>query len=169
MVVDVGDPARPGLVGTAPGDHHGGYYFGRGLQVVGSTAYVVNRHQLDIVDLSDPTRPRNLASVEVSGFTCDVKVVGNRAYVLGYYGGLHVIDVGNPAKPVLFDHFQQGVYWDDAGWDNIACYQCLDIADGYAYVTEYYCGLLVIRLGQPDKGDINKGNKGGTKGSVLRS
>jgi hypothetical protein len=87
-----------------------------------------------------------MASLEVSGFTSDVKVVDNRAYIASYYGGLHVADVSDPKNPVLVDHFQQGVYGDQAGWDNIACYQCLDVADGHAYLTEYYSGLQVIRL-----------------------
>jgi len=150
-VVDVSDPRAPRLVGVAPGDHQGGYYFGRGLCVVGATAYVCDRHQVNIVDLSDPKSPRRLSSIEVSGFTCDVKVAGGLAYILGYYGGLHVADVRDPRRPFLVDHFQQGVYWDAAAWDNIACYQCLDVSGGYAYLTEYYSGLHILRLGPAAK------------------
>jgi len=146
-VVDVGDPRAPRLVGVAPGDHQGGYYFGRGLCVAGSVAYVCDRHQVNLVDLSDPAQPRRLSSIEVSGFTCDVKVAGGLAYIVGYYGGLHIADVRDPRQPMLIDHFQQGVYWDAAAWDNIACYQCVDVTPGYIYLTEYYSGLHILRVG----------------------
>jgi hypothetical protein len=150
-VVDVTDPHSPQLSGLAPGDHQGGYYFGRGLQVVGAIAYVVNRHQLDLVDLSDPRQPRRLSSVEMSGCASDVKVVDGLAYVAAYYDGLQVVDVRDPRQPRLVDHFQQGVYWDAAAWDNIACYECVDVVGGYAYVGEYYSGLQVIQIGGPTR------------------
>jgi hypothetical protein len=73
-------------------------------------------------------------------------VVENRAYIIGYYGGLHPVDLSDPRHPVPVDHFQQGVSGDRPGWDNIACYQSPDIASGYAYLTEYYSGLQIIRL-----------------------
>jgi len=147
-VVDVSDATRPRLVGIAPGDYQGGYYFGRGICVRGTLAYVCDRHQLNIVDLSDPARPRRVGSIEVSGFTCDVQLAGDLAYVVSYFDGVHVIDVSDPARPRPVDHFQQGVYWDAAGWDNLACYQCIKIAGSYAYVTDYYSGLLVIQIGE---------------------
>jgi hypothetical protein len=145
-VVDVSDPKNPRLAGIAPGDYQGGYYFGRGIVVRGATAYVCDRHQLNIVDLSDPAKPRRVGSIEVSGFTCDVQVAGNLAYVVSYYDGVHVIDVSDPARPRPVDQFQQGVYWDNAAWDNIACYQCIRIAGKYAYLTEYYSGLLAVQI-----------------------
>jgi len=145
-VVDVSDPKNPRLAGIAPGDYQGGYYFGRGIVVRGATAYVCDRHQLNIVDLSDPAKPRRAGSIEVSGFTCDVQVAGDLAYVVSYYDGVHVIDVSDPARPRPVDHFQQGVYWDNAAWDNIACYQCIKVVGSYAYVTEYYSGLLVFQI-----------------------
>lgn len=145
-VVDVADPAHPQLVGVAPGDYQGGYYFGRGLQVDGAIAYVTDRYQLDIVDLSNPRLPRRLSSIEIGGTTNDVKVVNGIAYVIGYFDGLQMIDVRDPKNPRPIDHFQEGVYWDAAAWDNLACCQNIDIAGGYAYVSEYYSGLLVIRL-----------------------
>lgn len=146
-VVDVHDPAKPTLVGTLPGDYEGGYYFGRGVRAAGPVIYVLNRQQFNTVDVTDPTRPRRLATLELSGFCSDVQVVGGMAYVAGYYDGLHLVDVRDPANPTPVDHFQQGVYWDDAAWDNIACYQSVDVAGDYVYVTEYYSGLLILHRG----------------------
>jgi hypothetical protein len=146
-VVDVHDPTRPALAGTLPGDYEGGFYFGRGVRAAGPIIYVLNRHQFNTVDISDPARPKRLASLELSGFCADVQVVDGLAYVAGYYDGLHLIDVHDPARPIPVDHFQQGVYWDDAAWDNIACYQSVDVAGDYIYVTEYYSGMLVLRRG----------------------
>jgi len=149
-IVDIHDPAKPTLIGNLPGDYEGGYYFGRGIRADGPILYVLNRHQFNTVDISDPTHPRRLASLELSGFCSDVQIANGLAYVAAYYDGLHVIDIRNPKTPIPIDHFQQGVYQDDAAWDNIACYQSLDIAGDYAYVTEYYSGMLVLRLG-PEK------------------
>jgi hypothetical protein len=86
-----------------------------------------------------------------------VKVVDGFAYVCAYYEGIQVIDVRDPRKPVVVDHLQHGVYWDDAAWDNIACYQCLDVVDGNLYVTEYYSGLHVFRRGDARPGSTTAG------------
>lgn len=146
-VVDVSDVAHPRLVGVAPGDYEGGYYFGRGIDVAGHLAYVVDRHQLDVVDVSDATHPRRVGSIEVSGLPTDVRVVGHVALVAAYFGGLHWVDVTHPEAPVCVDHFQQGVYQDAGGWDNLACYPCLDVARNRVYVPEYYSGLQVVEVG----------------------
>ncbi|MEA3196796.1 MAG: hypothetical protein QOF32_848, partial [Gammaproteobacteria bacterium] len=145
-VIDVRDPTKPALVGTLPGDYEGGFYFGRGLRADGPIIYVLNRHQFNTVDISDPAHPRRLASLELSGFCSDLQIADGKAYIAAYYDGLHVVDIHDPMNPVPIDHFQQGVYRDAAAWDNIGCYQSIDISGDYAYVTEYYSGMLVLRI-----------------------
>ncbi len=145
-IVDIQDPAKPALAGTLPGDYEGGFYFGRGLRADGPIIYILNRHQLNTVDISDPTRPRRLASLELSGFCSDIQIADGRAFIAAYYDGLQVIDIRDPKNLRPIDHFQQGVYQDAAAWDNIGCYQSIDIAGDYAYVTEYYSGMLVLRI-----------------------
>jgi hypothetical protein len=145
-VVDVQDPTKPTLIGTLPGDYEGGFYFGRGIRADGPLVYVLNRHQFNTVDLSDPAHPRRLVSLELSGFCSDLQLADGKAYIAAYYDGLHVVDIRDPKNPIPIDHFQQGVYQDAAAWDNIGCYQSVDVLGDYAYVTEYYSGLLVLRI-----------------------
>lgn len=143
------DGENAGLVGSLRGDSLGGYYFGRGLQVVGTTAYVCNRAQLNLVDLSQPSRPRLRAQVALSGTPCDVVVRGSLAYVAAYYGGIEVVDVSDPDHPHRVGHYQKGGSVDagGSGWDNLACNPCLALdANGQLCVGEYYSGLQFWKL-----------------------
>jgi len=56
-------------------------------------------HGLRLIDVDDPTAPRELGFFETSGDFCDVAVNGNMAYVTYLWSGLSVIDISNPAKP----------------------------------------------------------------------
>jgi len=84
--------------------------------------------------------------VEFSGFCSDLQIADGRAFVAAYYDGLQVIDIRDPKNLIPIDHFQQGVYQDAAAWDNIGCYQSIDIEGEHAYLTEYYSGMLVLRI-----------------------
>lgn len=150
-IVDIRDPARPKEVSrvtlgayTQPG--WGGYYFGRGIVYRGERVYVLNRAEFVVMDVSEKKAPRILSRVEFPGFCSDLDVLGDYAYIAGYYGGLHVLDISDPGHPMLVDHFQQGAYYDKAGWDNVACYQSVAVTPDHALLTEYYSGLMVVEI-----------------------
>ena len=143
-VVDVHDPRHPRLAGVAPGDHQGGHYFARGIQVVGTT---VVRNRPSPVGHRGPVEPGAAGAVGQRGgerFHVRRQGGGWIAFVLGYYGGCTWWTVRNPREPKLIDHFQQGSTGDAAAWDNLSCYQGIDLRGGFVYRDEYYSGLQVV-------------------------
>ena len=70
------------------------------IEVVGERAYVLAggfAGELRIYDLSDPTRPVEIASIPAVGI--DLAISGGRAYVAG--PGLVIVDVSNAEAPVV--------------------------------------------------------------------
>ncbi len=74
-----------------------------------------------------------------------VAVADGYAYVVGSFGGLQVVDISDPAVPVLV-----GVYGPEGYAQDVA------VSGGYAYVAWYYCdydtcvgGLDVIDVSNP--------------------
>lgn len=87
-----------GLIGTLANGHVGR------VKVVGDLAYVLQDDgcQLDIIDISDPGVPTQLAGAWNFGacsYLSDLEVVGNTVYAVGT--GFHVIDVSDPTSPVV--------------------------------------------------------------------
>lgn len=107
LVVDVRNPATMNVVGdyTMP--------WVRDLVVSGHLAYVVGDYQLHILDIADPTRPREIGIFTDIGMT-SVDVVSTANGVLAYIGskGLLIVDVSDPTRPhVVATYGQQADYW----------------------------------------------------------
>jgi choice-of-anchor B domain-containing protein len=137
--VDLGDPENPVYLGRLP-SHNGRSSSWRDVAVYGDHAYVVADHVddhglqvFDLTQLRDVTEPpvvfsetahyggferaHNVASDEVSGF---VYVVGSDTCS----GGLHILDVREPASPV-----PAGCYSGDGYTHDVQCliYQGPDV------------------------------------------
>jgi hypothetical protein len=83
---------------------------------------------LDIVDISALANPKRLGTISMPNAgngVSDVAVSGGYAYVANDYGGLIVIDVGNPSDPRVV----QGRAWD-------VCWRIV-VVGHYAYVLGY--------------------------------
>ncbi|MFN8595076.1 MAG: hypothetical protein U0559_02695 [Anaerolineae bacterium] len=93
------------VVGTAPAPLFNSDF--RSVDVQGNFAYVgdyngtlSNAGQLRIYDLTDPTSPVASGSISQTGIL-DVKVSGNLAFLAAGTRGIRVVDVSNPAVPVM--------------------------------------------------------------------
>jgi hypothetical protein len=138
-LVDVATPEAPKLLSVyrPPGS-------ARSVFVTGEYAYVADGSAgLRIVDVSDPTRPREIggtapmpaATVHVSG---DYAYVGVDRRGTADYSGVHVFDVSNPGAPVEVSFYlMRGVPFG------------IDVAGGYAYVAADWAGLMILRLTPP--------------------
>ena len=83
----------PELVGSLPG-------FPWDLAVSGGYAYVADYDgALDVVDVSTPSAPVEVGSLEIGGRLYEIAVSGGFAYVTSGLG-LHFIDVSSPSAPV---------------------------------------------------------------------
>jgi hypothetical protein len=93
QVVDVRQPNQPKWVVDHP-------TFGtpNALKWVGSVAYI-GSDILEIVDFSDPRRPRPLGNFWDAGTVVDLEIREKRAYLATQSDGLWIIDVSNPAQP----------------------------------------------------------------------
>ena len=106
--------------------------------VVGSTAYILDGGQMEIVDCSDPSSPVGMGHVWLPSPGLGIAVSGSFAYVADGDDGLRVIDVTDPAHPseVGFYHF-----WDDA--------KAVAVSGSYAYLAVDSDGLRVIDVSDP--------------------
>ena len=95
-IVDVGDPTQPALVGSY---NTSGQTMG--MQVVGDLVYVADGGAgLWILDIHDPTQPTLLYQY-ITSFATDIRVVGNRVYVIAGNNGLHVLWHARPSTAVI--------------------------------------------------------------------
>jgi hypothetical protein len=97
-VIDVGNPSSPRLESTFA---TAGY--AHGIAVRGEAAFVGGLFDgnLQIVDISDPTSPSQIAvfSHWWPNEVWDVTIVDDLAYIVDYFSGIFVIDIGDLAKP----------------------------------------------------------------------
>jgi hypothetical protein len=130
-----GGPYQVGGVSTPGGYTHK-------LAVVGEYAYVVDGIDgggLYIVDVSTPTAPVVVGSVQTPGQAWDVSVEGHYAYVADSAGGLQVINVSNASAPVIVGSAAS------AGPYAVS----VSVKNGYAYVAAMFGGLRIFDVHSP--------------------
>lgn len=93
------------------------------FKIVGDYLYVVDWHNLGVIDISDLENPVKRESI-YAGF--DIETIFNQGQYLylGSMRGMYIYDIASPAKPVLVSEFEHGTACDPV------------VVDGdYAYVT----------------------------------
>ena len=121
-------------------------FFPRGpaqaVAVSGSYAYaVVNNYAaygLQVIDISDPTLPQQVAVHDTSSPASDVTVLGDRAFLADGCYGLQVLDVSNPATPRWL-----------GGYDTSGQAKAVAVSGDYAYLADGEEGLQVIDISNP--------------------
>lgn len=139
--IDISNPTNPTLAGSRNSICFNCY----GINVSGTKAYVAGSiggpdGKLFIVDISTPTNPTISGSLSVNpgGYTYDVAVNGNYAYVANEGLGLSVVDISNPALPSLAATYLSAGYPEN-----------VVPVGNYAYVASGYLGLLVFDISTP--------------------
>ncbi|MEO8084317.1 MAG: hypothetical protein ABI780_10875 [Ardenticatenales bacterium] len=101
--VSLDDPAAPHVVGRVPG------YFNR-LAIAGTTVFATdvapNAPDSEVVraiDVADPTRPRLIPGtpLTIPGAVWRMAAAGRWLYVANYTTGFWIIDVADPAAPIV--------------------------------------------------------------------
>ncbi len=116
---------------------------GRGLDVVGSTAYVADIYYqggLQLIDVSNPVSPTLLATQKAIASAVDVQVVDQIAYVGREYigtpadGAIELVDVSNRSQPQTLAYYvtAQGV-------------QQLQVSGNLIYTVEGGAGLKILQ------------------------
>ena len=111
-----------GVAESAAGDTGTGGSLAR-FKIVSDYLYVVDRHNINVFDISDLEAPQVLPDV-FAGF--DIETIFNRGeqLFLGSMRGMYIYDISDPAAPAFISEFQHGTACDPV------------VVDGdYAYVT----------------------------------
>jgi hypothetical protein len=105
QIIDISNPAQP-----QPLDHAWTEWSAYTVRATDSRAYVLTQgpsyytypyqNKVEIFDTSNPAAIQPIGSYRSEMFYHDIEVVGNRLYVAGNQG-VEVVDVSNPANPVL--------------------------------------------------------------------
>jgi len=107
--------------------------------VTGNRAYIAdNDSGLQVIDISDPTRPRIIGSVDTPGYAYGVAITGNRAYVADGWSGLQVIDISDSSNPTIIGSVDTPYYASE-----------VVVIGNKAYVANYWSGLQVIDISDP--------------------
>ena len=134
-VIDVANPAALDEVGSydTPGNAYD-------VVVAANYAYVADRgRRAASYQRGEPGPAGGGRFLRHAGYAIDVAVAGNHAYVVDVQrGGLRVINVVDPAKPI-----EVGFYDTPGDARGVA------VAGNYAYVADYRGGLRVINVANP--------------------
>ena len=172
-VVDISTPSDPIEVGAGhtPGQ-------AEDIAVAGAYAYVADENAgLRVVDVSNPTEPTEVGFHDTLGEAYEVVISGNYAYVADGGGGLRVVNVSDPANPTEVGFYDQVVSAEDVavaegfayvtdsdlrvidistpanptevGFYDTKWSQGVTIVGGYAYVVDYWDGLIVVDVSTP--------------------
>ena len=133
VIADVSSPATPAQVGYFP------FPYVSAIEVHDDRAYLSSSidARFAVLDVADPARPVQLGEVPV-GKTVDIEVRGQFVYLadqtnLGRIGGLRLIDVSDPHRPIVTGHdsgclFANGL--DVSGNGNLVYLACGTNRDG---------------------------------------
>jgi len=143
-VVDVSNPAAPVELGT----YEAGYFWdANSVDVLGDVAYVAaaspNQGSLRVVDVSNPVTPTQLSQVDTyPGYSWDVAVADDFAFLADGSGGLRIFDVEDPAHPRRTNGFAVGNA------------QGVAVEDGTVYVAAFEEGLFILRFAPPQYASV---------------
>jgi hypothetical protein len=142
-LIDARDPANM----TLRGSYDAMLYSASDVYVAGDVAYVAERGgRVQMFDVSNILAPTLLGSYEMPNTVQDVQIVDETAYFASgngsfdsenVEGGLHIVDVMNPAAPVLL-----GSYGSVGMWD-------VQIVGTSAYLAAGADGLHIIDVSNP--------------------
>ncbi|MEW6733470.1 MAG: choice-of-anchor B family protein [Acidobacteriota bacterium] len=130
-IVDISNPAKPKEIAHYEDDLPNGVH---DLFVTDRYVYLCDNGKslLHIIDISEVRNPKLAGTFKSNGYTHDLTIVGNIGYIANIRGGFRIVDLANPAKPVVMaDHNYAGSFTHNI-WPT---------EDGkYVFTTDETCG-----------------------------
>jgi hypothetical protein len=100
----------------------------------GDYAYVGVGLRLIVLDITNPSSPKEIGATEPFGwYVEDMAVAGNAAFVAAGGAGLYIVDISNPTYPTMI-----------GGYDTPGYAEGVTIAGNYAYIADGPAGLRVL-------------------------
>lgn len=112
------------------------------VEVQGSYAYIGVGFRLIILDISNPTQPRQVGQMLLPGIIRQITVAGNYAYII--HGdrndtrSLRIVDISNPSTPLYV-----------SSYDGPGTEMDVVVVDNYAYLLSWTGGLRVLDISNP--------------------
>ena len=108
IILDVSTSTQPVMVGYS--DVVTNYV--NDIAIVGNHAYLLDG-DLHIFDITNPVAPIKVGYLATPGDANSVKVAGTLAYIADGQAGLRIVNVADPAHPVLIGSYPiSGIVWD---------------------------------------------------------
>jgi hypothetical protein len=134
VIHDITEPTAPVLCGVYNSDQGT-----NALWIRGTLAYIANANAtISVVDVSNAFAPLEVAEVATRGYSTDIHLVEDRAYVSASRGCLVVLDVSVPTLPVLLGH-----WWESSGSYDVSA------RDGMICVADRSFGLHLMDASDP--------------------
>ena len=111
----------------------------------GNFTYVAAFGLLHVIDISTPSNPLLISSLETPYTAVDVAANGDFIYVADNLGGLRIIDISTPASPVEVGF--SDTFFASGGSINGAV--GVSISGNYAYVANSTSGLRILDISNP--------------------
>lgn len=145
-ILDLSIPTEPVLVGTYDPPNDFWYSYPVDIEVVGDYAYVACVDSgVRILDISDMTTPIEVGVYRTDHRATRISVYGERLYVVDSppadWGGVDVVDITNPASPVLISEFAPS----DIGFTDIHVQ-----GDYLVAATKSLHGLRIYNVADPE-------------------
>jgi len=103
-VVDVSDPLNPEITGS-----NTAIDFSAGISVEDDYVYICSpfTSSINIVNISNPSNPEFIENYILpgAGFTFNIQVQNETAFVTGDMSGIFIVDVSNPELPALLSNY----------------------------------------------------------------
>ncbi len=133
-IIDISNPSAPVEVGALDISYE------HAVAGSGNTVVTLGYSSVTVIDVSDPAAPVKLdvLFIEFSGFSLDITISGDYAYVGSDGSGLTVIDISNRSSPTVV-----GTYQTPGHAHGVA------VAGNYAYVANDNSGLRVFDISNP--------------------
>ncbi len=107
-----------------------------GVAISGNYLYVAVSHAgLDVYDITTPTSPSYVSTVDLDGYAKKVEISGNYAYVACDLGGLQIVDVSDPTNMTRVAHL-----------DSNTRYFGVYVEGSHVYVAGYISGDNFMRI-----------------------
>ncbi len=98
---------------------------------------------LVLIDVSDPSNPVELGSLEDEDFPIKLDVEGDIVYVADQFGSLRIIDASDPTNPVqIGEYVNSGETYD------------VQVIGDIAYVADLSEGLIILNVSEPSSPEV---------------
>lgn len=133
-VFDISNKSHPVQVGYNPTD--GSIVRTSGDKAVYIRESMTSNNPVMVMDISDPENPSLSGQYNSPVMTNDLEVRENYAFVSCWWDGIRIVNITDPANPVLVSH---AMGWTSGGTPGVTfCYaQALDVEDNYLYIIDY--------------------------------